>query len=658
MARKRNSVFDAYSGAGLSLKDQLSRFIVDSFTGQVQTDPEQARIDKLRAKCRDGNPFPLIAAHWPELVISDPAEARYFDGEIGDSDNPCLRLDSWQRQDVILPIFDDRISEVAIKGNTKAGKGASVSISINLWFDIYPEAKIILTSQRFEHAVDVIFGEVAMWRAKMLHPGPGRLTTQALTDTAQHYLTIANPKSGEGFSGQHGPRTLFIFDEATSVPDSFYYDAQKQARKIVALANPRTMSGWFRSLYKPCAEPNKTQVVNGPFGRRKCVTVDGAECLNVRQRRLEKPLGPPGGITIQDRTFGHNEEIPPEYFAEVKVLIPNQCDYGRFMGICQHPDPRHIAVFARGQFPTEDPELQVILGSWLDRHQAAWTAIYGPGGTGQGIKVDCFGLDVARSKDGDQTVLSAGGKHGLAAQYSWHYADTTKTAQEVIILARHRHGIDLTRGQNPVCVDMDGLGAGVGDQLRLMGVWVIEFRGNSTSQVDPRTYANLRCEAYATLGRRLNPEDRWMNETWALPTDPELAEELCAPEKVFSGDAIRFKLTPKILKPGEEGLSVKQKIGRSPDKGDSCVYLYHAVREYHGLNALYLQYTGDLTVWPPQSSVEIGPEQVASEKAELAPEAQELLAWLEDSQLVNAANPPDEGGIQVLRKAPIIRISG
>lgn len=955
------------------VSDLVTEYIANGLKGTLQEkSPEDLRVDEYRQRARNGDPFPLIAMQWPELLVTDPSEAVWFEGEIGNPDNPCLRLDAWQRNDVIKPFFDMTVAEVAIKGNTKAGKGASVSLCVNIWFDIY-DAKIILTSQKWDHAKDVIFGEVAKWREKMQHPGPGMLYAASIGHTTQHYITISNPATGEGFchddqtevmtmrgwvpwgdvrdddlfltmdqktheatyarataisrqfyegpiylydarganfcvtpkhsmfceraashqhgkgrfdfeeirsikgsrrylkrgikwtgkrrrehvipslsrhtkyrhdewperridfdawvtflgwyfsdgnlkavrgralaveitqckpqtiplvrsaiaaigipfceytnhsgrtvfainsvqlaehlaqygwpkrnrrvplyvrtshrsqiklfvdafaggdgfwqtnkrrivygsyrgliddvhelalkagyqsfvekrntagevnvidgrqvvttrdkyllsispnvtnikymprkatmvnyrgmvycahipkhhllftrrdgktlwsgnSGQHGDYTLFVLDEATSIDDGRYDDAQKQARKIVALANPRTLFGWFRSMFKPCRDPNVSELVDGPFGKRMCVTVDGANCLNVRAKRLEKPVGPPGGIEIKGRVFAHNEYIPPDYFAQVRVLIPQQCDYGRFKGILLHPDQRHVDVFGHGKFPLEDPEKQVILGSWLDRHEAAYLSSALP-------LVDCFGLDVARSLDGDATCLAAGGLQGLRAVHRWHYADTTYHVRETLRIAKDEYGVDLTKGRIPVCVDMDGLGAGVGDQLRALGVWVLEFRGNARSEVDPSVYGNLRAEAYGTLGRRLNPDDRWGGEPWPMPRDTHLRQELTAPEKLYGADPLRFLISPKNKPPDSRSTvqSIKEKLGRSPDTADAVVYMFAAVRAFHNLNEWMRSCEGDLVV----SSGEF--QNRGGKKEDEAESSNDLLGWL------------------------------
>lgn len=604
------------------VSDLVAELIYAGLAGELnEPTPEERQLEEYRERCRQGDPFPLIAMQWPELLITDPAEAIWFEGEIGNPDNPCLRLGVWQRNDVILPFFNPEFHTVAIKGNTKAGKGASVSLCINLWYDVFP-AKIILTSTSFDHAKDVIFGEFVKWRLRMRFPVPGSLTTAGLSTSKQHYVTVSNPKSGEGFSGQHGDYTLFVFDEASSSDDGRYDDATKQARKIVALANPRTLYGWFRDLYRGCTDINKTQTVDGLFGRIRCITVGGSDCLNVRAKRLERPIAPIGGITINDRSFQQFERIPPEYYQHVKPLIPEQCDYARFQGILQHPDKRHVAIFGHGHFPEEDPEKQVILGSWLERHEQAWSPQ---------IPVEAFALDVARSQDGDSTCFAAGGIQGVRALHAWKWADTMFHAHEAIRIAKHEYGIDLQRGQNPICVDMDGLGSGTGDRLREMGVWVIEFRGNASSQVDSRIYGNLRAEAYGTLGRRLSPEDKWGAEPWALPPgDTMLRQDLTAPEKIYGADPLRWHLLPKY-KPHDSPLqvpSIKEKLGRSPDRGDTVAYLWHAVRELHMLNALFAPYRGDLVTYPlaPEPQPEAMTRQQKIEAT--AEQNNDLLGWL------------------------------
>src|SRR5262249_18347903 len=143
------------------------------------------------------------------------------------------------------------------------------------------------------------------------------------------------------------------------------------------------------------------------------------------------------------------------------------------------------------------------LGSWLERHVAAWTP---------GLPGEAFGLDVAASESGDSTVLAAGGSQGGSAIHRWRGSGTMATGGRVLETAA-QHGVDLTRGDVPIVVDTDGLGKGVGDRLTEKGCKVIFHHGSARAD-DPAAYGNMRAESYGDLGKRLDPAGPWPNEAW------------------------------------------------------------------------------------------------------------------------------------------------
>jgi len=433
-----------------------------------------------------------------------------------------------------------QVTELGAKGCTKAGKGAAVAAAANIWFDVSPQAKVVITSQSHAHARDVMFAEVVSWRKRQKVGGDGDIYTTRISVDEQKYMTVANPETGEGFSGHHGPATLFIFDESSGAREDYYDLAKTQAALIVAIANPRTMSGWFRRMF-PAYAPDENQTLNIPGGSRRLITVSGLDCRNVKESR---------------------------------EVIPNQIDRVRFDAIMAHPDSRWSRVFGLGQFPEEDPQLQLILPSWLERHRMAWRP---------DIQVEAFGLDVAASESGDRTVLVAGGSQGVALVHQLREVDTMRGVGWVLRTAESHHNVRLTGGGCPICVDMDGLGKGVGDRLAEQGCWVVEHRGNAVAQ-DPKRFANARTENYAMLADRLNPSGPWPELPWGIPShEYELAEDLCAPEKVYGSDGFRFGLTPKdrtgTSREVKRGRTIRDKLGRSPDVGDAVVYMYTAWRK-------------------------------------------------------------------------------
>jgi hypothetical protein len=548
------------------------------FEGSVQHDAFAAAVERLatasdtrsgdtdelvhaRMAARTGNPEPLIAMLWPQLQVTEEEEKL-----LGRS----IRLDDFQ-YDLICSVLSGEYQEVAVKGAASAGKGFAISIAVLLWYFIHPDALVVMTSASFDHVRKVIWAEVRKWFVESKIRMPGKMLKEQVDGGPKRYIKLANPDSDEAFAGHHSSAVLFVFDEATAVRDERYNLAKTQAHCIVSAANPRTLSGWFRSLF-PKVDPDKTQDVPTAFGKRRLVSVDGASCANVRFDRM---------------------------------IIPGQLDGQRFKGLLAEADQRWVDVFAHGKFPVEDPAKQLIIGSWLERHEEAWE---------KGLPVEAFGLDVAASVAGDETVLAAGGAKGVAALHKVRKADTMETVGWVIATVREIYHLDLSLGQHPVTVDTDGLGKGVGDRLQELGVWVIPHTGNSPSRADARRYQNLRAESYGELARRLDPRGPWGDTPWAFPVDPKLREELVAPEKVIASDGIRFRITPKEVHSSRKGvvLSLRDKLGRSPDTSDAVVYLYLSVRnlgEYAACDYSQVQvaYSGEERVnyWTPEDTAKM-----------------------------------------------------
>ena len=88
-----------------------------------------------------------------------------------------------------------------------------------LWFQSKADScKVIVNSATADHAKKVMF--VGM-RKVMRFPCAGRDGKELVSTPSENkYMSIANPLSGEGFSGQHSDATLFIFDEATGTATS------------------------------------------------------------------------------------------------------------------------------------------------------------------------------------------------------------------------------------------------------------------------------------------------------------------------------------------------------------------------------------------------------------------------------------------------------
>ena len=208
----------------------------------VAADTRSGDTDEMvraRLAARNGDPEELISILWPQLQI---------DGEEAELLGRNVRLDDFQ-YDLISSVLGGKHAEVAVKGAASAGKGFAISIAVLLWYFIHPDALVVMTSASYDHVRKVIWAEVRKWFQDSSITIPGKLLKETVDGGPKRYIKLANPDSDEAFAGHHSSAVLFVFDEATAVSDERYNLAKTQAHCIVSAANPRTLSGWFRSLY-------------------------------------------------------------------------------------------------------------------------------------------------------------------------------------------------------------------------------------------------------------------------------------------------------------------------------------------------------------------------------------------------------------------------
>ncbi|QDU17909.1 hypothetical protein CA11_57600 [Gimesia maris] len=530
-----------------------------------------SELETAIRQARSGQIRPYVELQWPEAV-----------------------LDDWQ-WDILESLFDLTIRRVFVKGNTGCGKGAAAGIACCTYFHICNDAKIIITRDSVRTAQKIAFGEVDKWWRKMRFKPPGKLLTSGVFDNNQHSISLANPQHIEGFRGAHSPHVFFWFDEATAPNlEDKYKLANTQAKKFLALSNPSTLSGTFRDSF-PVVNPDKTQTIIDQYGNTRCITVSGWECTNVKEKCLEQPVAPIGGIKISDNYYPHGSPIAADDFEKVQPRIPGQTCYDEFMALLNDADPLIRNVYALGKFPDQDPDKQVILPDWLIEPVKFWTRwnrlclrareqfhILALKLLEQILPVEGFGLDVAASRFGDASVLAVGGRYGIRAIHECQFSDTQQTMSWVLETA-NSHGVDLEQGIVPIAIDWGGgYGNAVGDPLKKRNVNVIEIHGNASSNLDSKKYANKRAELYGEAARRLDPAGDFRMMPFALPDNQRLKAELVAPEKIYAGhDGEKYYITPKGRRGSDanyNGKTLHEILGRSPDRADAVVYCLCALR--------------------------------------------------------------------------------
>jgi hypothetical protein len=156
-----------------------------------------------------------------------------------------------------------------------------------------------------------------------------------------------------------------------------------------------------------------------------------------------------------------------------------------------------------------------------------------------------YGLDVARFGD-DRTVLVKRRGSVVAEIKGWNGADLMETVGRVMADWR----IDRP---DVVCVDSIGLGGGVADRLRELGVNVRDVNVSETAAMNPQA-AKLRDELW------LSTRDWLATRAVHIPKHDDLRQELVAPTYTF--------LSNGKLKVEGKG-DMKKRGMRSPDLADA-----------------------------------------------------------------------------------------
>ena len=349
-----------------------------------------------------------------------------------------------------------------------------------------------------------------------------------------------------------------------------------QRCRIICTGNPPTTAEgewvvkywapWLDETWPNPAEPGELRWVTTIAGKdiwvddsRPFVLVDG-------ERRYDFDLAmykPTDIIIPRSRTF-----IPAKV-ADNQYLVST----GYVSKLQMLPEPLRSKLLL-GDFRAgrEDDAYQIIPSAWVQLAQERWKTALKP--TQQ---MSMLGVDVARGGK-DKTVLTPRYGNYIGVQIV-EPGKTTPDGPSVAALAmKHRDA------ETPVNIDVIGIGASPYDHLRAALATVKGLRGeiinrsdlvlamNASEGSEARDksgqlgFLNKRAQWWWQFREQLDPASR---QELALPPDPELKSDLCAP---------RWKLTPRGIQVESKDDIIKR-IGRSPDKGDSCVY---AVSEPRG----------------------------------------------------------------------------
>jgi len=351
---------------------------------------------------------------------------------------------------------------------------------------------------------------------------------------------------------QGQPHDLLGIDEATEWPERFIRflmawnrtsDPQQRCRLVLTFNPPMDDDGtWIIAFFAPWLDEHYP---------------DPAESGEVRYVvRVED----------RDKFFRSIEAIPEELRIHAKTrtfirasLADNPILEATGYGATIDALPEPLRSLLKGNFAAAriaDP-WQVIPSVWVRAAQQRWRERKKPD-----VPLQAVGVDPSRGGDDDAAIVRLHGNWCAEIETYPGAAVPDGPTGAALVLPYAGAGV-------AVGVDVIGIGSSWYDSLIAADVAALAIN-NSEGAGDARDrsgrfkFRNIRAASYWALREALDPEH---GDDLALPDDPELRADLCAP---------RFKVTTAGIQI-EEKDEIKKRIGRSPNKGDALVLAHWAL---------------------------------------------------------------------------------
>ncbi len=411
----------------------------------------------------------------------------------------------WQARTMNQINKNDRI---AVKSGHGVGKSALLAWIILWWLLTRFPSKVACTAPTSHQLDDVLWGEIAKWY-RMLPDGLRVLLTvtsdkvflNAAPQESYAVARTARKEKPEAFQGFHSSNMLFIVDEASGV-DPIIFEVGEGAMstagaKTLLTGNPTRTSGYFYDVF------NKM---------KKWWVTSTVSCSESSQS-----------------TDIYVQQMADKWGTESNVY----------------------AVRVLGEFPKDDDDAVIpraLLHSAVDRD-----IIIHPS------EPVIWGLDVARFGSDKTALCIRKGRSMPNPIETWQGKDTMQVAG--IIKGKYDKVLRFdTERPIAIMVDSIGIGAGVVDRLREMGLPVRGVNVAESASVDT-LYARLRDELW------FRAKDYFEGKDVTMCADDDLIEELAS---------VKFAYTSLGKLKAESKDEMKKRGLPSPDLADAfCLTLAH-----------------------------------------------------------------------------------
>ena len=473
--------------------------------------------------------------------------------------------------------------ETIVPAGNMLGKDFVSGLIILHYFMTRHPCRIVTTSAKDDH-LRVLWGEIGNFIQSSAVPlttdkgGPLTLNHQNLKKIVNgeeckiSYVTgmVASPGSIAAMQGHHVaktgdgiPRTLFVSDESSSVPDEYYTMARTWANRTLVIGNTWPCNNFFYHAIK--GKPG-TDDKGGDIPKpdtdvyyRKVIKITARDSPNVKYALAEQRAG-----------------IKPSG----KMLVKGVKDWDEYSKNLVMWDKIQQCVSLEAEF-YEGAEIRLYPIEWILR--ANRIAVE----TKPRTKGRAIGCDPAEG--GDKTCWSVIDDYGLLELVSMKTPDTSIIPNQTIALMKKwdvpphmvffdrggggKQHADAMRSNHNLKVKTVAFGESVMPEKR-RGIGTLDTRKEADEQ--RYTYTNRRAEMYGMLRLLMDPTE---GESFGIGAEHvDLIEQLKPIPLLYDGEG-RLFLPPKNKKDPESKIkTLTELIGRSPDEADSLVLAVYGMR--------------------------------------------------------------------------------
>jgi hypothetical protein len=467
-----------------------------------------------------------------------------------------LRVNLDPEQRAILDSVQKNRRTTVRSGHAR-GKDFVAAVACICFLYLHYPSKVVCTAPTERQVKKVMIAEISSVRQGAAYPLGGNLYSMGINFPKQQddwYLIgfKADDKELEKWTGYHSQNLLLVFTEASGMGDLVYGAAEGLLTgnsRFLTVGNPNRLTGMFAQSFrdKRWAKFN-LNCMEAPNVKGKKALIQG----QVDYAWVNEKIGRPGWT----------REIKKEEFRK------DLYDF-EWHGLYYRPS-NIFRVKVQGEFPEED-ESQLIPMAWVEAAFERWDAWSAAGRPSVSGVERYIGADIG-GMGNDLTVFAH--RSGNIVE-RLRVLDTNSHMEACGALVNESRAI---ADEHTICVDTIGEGAGVYSRLeelraskRLPSPCEIASAKFSESAKDltditgEREFLNIRAWCHWALRDALDPQH---DAKLALPPSQELLEDLTASEWHVKSNGKIF------IEPKED---IKQRLGRSPDRGDAVALTFYKV---------------------------------------------------------------------------------